>query len=138
MLLGFYNRKGEGLAVQMPPEMAAIIAYRVRNILISIGGESSFEDVSEIRLARYAFEYVYLINQYDKSANSSTSGFFELPDDQPLYDSGFEPTGVFIDIEDIDPWVFWEIYDAYSRQETSYLSLAQLDAIASNQPLPIE
>ena len=138
MLLGFYNRKGEGLAVQMPPEMAASIACRVRNILISIGGESSFKDVSEIRLARYAFEDVYRLNQYNESTDSPAIGFFELPDDQPLYDSEFEPTGVFIDIENIDPWVFWEIYDAHSRQETSYLSLAQLDAIALNQPLPIE
>ena len=138
MLLGFYNRKGEGLAVQMPPKMAASIACRVRNILISIGGESSFKDVSEIRLARYAFEDVYRLNQHSKSANSSTIGFFELPDDQPLHDSEFEPTGVFIDIQNGDPSVFWEVYDGYSRQETSYLSLAQLDAIASNQPLPIE
>jgi len=133
-LLGFYDRNGDGLAVELSPEMATDIVYSVKDILDAIEGESSFGEVSEIRVARYAFDRVYRINRYE----DRSSDFFALPEDEELFRVLLESTGIFLDIENGDPAVFWEIYDSHRRFVTPYLSLTQLDAIANNQPLPQE
>lgn len=137
MLLGFYDRYGEALAVELSPEMAKAIASLARGIYRVARDSEDFEDVSEVRLARFAFDKIYALNRY-KPKGSDQDGFFALPETERLYESSYEPTGVWIDVECNEPTVFWEIYDSQKRQNTPYLGLEQLDAIANNQPLPQE
>lgn len=136
MLLGFYDRHGNGLAVELTPEMAKAIANCVRGIFaVTVGGGW---DVSEVRLARWAFEDVYRLNRYIKVRSSEDDDFFVLTSDTELFRSEYDSTGAWIDVENDEPMVFWEVYDSSNRQNTPYLSLSQLDAIANNQPLPQE
>jgi hypothetical protein len=134
MLLGFYDRSGSGLAIELTPEMASAIAGRAREIY----SLPRIEDVSEIRLSRFAFERLYVFSRYTPKRPYLPDDFFTLPNDEHLIECRHESTGVWIDVEGDEPAVFWEVYDSSNRQNTPYLSLEELDAIANNQPLPTE
>jgi hypothetical protein len=112
--------------------MAKAIASRAREIFhVTLNW-----DVSKVRYARYALDSVSKLLWDDSPTEEDLDAFFTLPEGTDLYESYLESTGVWIDVENEEPMVFWEIYDSYDRQNTPYLSLAQLDAIANNQPLP--
>jgi hypothetical protein len=136
MLLGFYDRNNNGLAVELSPETAKEIASRAREVFAMTA--NGFEDVSEVRLSRFAFEEVYVFSRYTQTKVYSPGEFFALPSNEHLIESKYEPTGVWIALDNGAPAVFWEVYDSSNRQNTPYLELEQLDAIANNQPLPQE
>ena len=137
MLLGFYDRNGDGLAVELTPEMAKAIASRARRIFDITQRFDCFSATSEIRQAELAFEVVYVTNSY-ASKKGWNGEFFSLGSYKEKWDLNHESTGVWIDITGDEPAVFWEVFNSKDRQNTPYLSLAQLDAIANNQPLPQE
>ena len=74
MLLGFYDRNNNGLAVELTPEMAASIAHQARGIFGITRISSFFEGASEIRLSRHAFECVHGIN-WQYTGDQDRDGF---------------------------------------------------------------
>jgi hypothetical protein len=143
MLLGFYDRNNNGLAVELSPEMAKAILAKATDIFATIKSFDCFSSSVEIRLAEFALGRVYLVNRYDGSEDEPFSDFFKIPKSLCCGTSSWDSTGVWVDIQqyravDGEPTVFWELYNLHDRQVTPCLSLAQLDAIANNQTLPVE
>jgi hypothetical protein len=143
MLLGFYDRNGDGLAVEITPEMAKAIKAKSIDIFATVKSFDCFSSSSEIRLTEFALDRVYLINRYDDSENEPSCEFFEIQKALCCGVSSLESTGAWIDIQEYralggEPTVFWELYGLHGREATPFLTLAQLDAIANIQPLPQE
>lgn len=140
MLLGFYDRNGDGLAVEITPEMAKAIKTKAVDIFATVKSFDCFSSSSEIRLTEFALDRVYLINRYDDSEDEPSCGFFEIQKTLCCGVSSLDSTGVWIDIQEYrafggEPAIFWELYSLHGREATPSLTLAQLDAIATNQPL---
>lgn len=146
MLLGFYDRNNNGLAVELSPEMAKAIASRVREFFEVANTTTIFDDTSALQLARFAFEEIYLtslVSADEELCRTTSTGSVGINEFSRLLSgvdevSEYESTGAFIDFQNGEECVFWEYYDRNGRYSTPYLSLAQLDAIANNQPLPQE
>ena len=145
MLLGFYDRNGNGLAVELSPEMAKAIASRAREIFAALISCDCFSSTVEIRLAELALEEIFRTQDSAVPAKEPCDGFFRPLESFVFAASGraLWSTGVWLDVQQYraiggEPTTFWEFYANYERQCTPSLSLSQLDAIAANQPLPIE
>lgn len=117
--------------------MAKAITCRAREVFGITQRFGCFSATSEIRQAEFAFEVVYVINSY-ASRKEWNGEFFPLGSYKEKWNLNHESTGVWIDITGDEPTVFWEVFNSKDRQNTPYLSLSQLDAIANNQPLPQE
>lgn len=143
MLLGFYDRTGNGLAVELSPEMAKAIASRAREIFAAIQAHDCFSSTVEVRLSELALEEVFQMQDGEVPAKEP-DGFFHPLESFVFAASGraLWSTGVWLDVQQYraiggEPTIFWEFYGSnYERQCTPSLSLSQLDAIAQNQPLP--
>ena len=141
MLLGFYDRNGDGLAVELSPEMAKAIASRVVDVFATVKSFTCLDSAGEIRLMEFDLGEVY--QAQDSALDSElTDEFFEPTTSFRYANSGnIWSTGIWIDVRwkelDREPSVFWE-FDSpnHSRECTPSLSLTQLKAIAQNQPLP--
>lgn len=146
MLLGFYDRHGNGLAVELTPEMAKAIASKAVDISATIKSFSCFDSALEIRLGEYSLYEILHAQDSAYPAKTPCDDFFTLPKTFKIASSGRKlwATGVWIDVQMSraiggEPTVFWEFYgSSYELQCTPSLSLAQLHAIANNQPLPQE
>ena len=145
MLLGFYDRNGSALAVEISPEMAKAIAKKAVDIFATVKSFDCFSSSLEIRLAEFALKDILQAQDGAYPAKEPCDEFFQPPSTFKFASvawSAGESTGAWIDVQesgatDGEPSVFWEFYDSnYQRQCTPSLSMAQLNAIADNQPLP--